>query len=155
MKDGRVSSVPVLQLSQLNILINALRPRQNGCYFPDNNFTCIFLNENVWILLNISLHFVPKVRINNISALVQIMAWRQPGDKSLSELMVVSLLMHICVIQPHWVNKTHTYKSLLYVEWCNTIFWSLDFKNYAKLSGTILQLAFTVYRWGPPERTLI
>ena len=29
---------------------NTLRPRQNGCHFPDNIFKCIFLNENVWIL---------------------------------------------------------------------------------------------------------
>ena len=32
------------------------------------------------------------------------MAWRRPGDRSLSELMVVSLLTHICVIRPQWVN---------------------------------------------------
>ena len=29
--------------------------------------------------------FVSKVPINNIPALVQIMAWRRPGDKPLSE----------------------------------------------------------------------
>ena len=44
----------------------------------------------------ISLKFVPKIRINNIPALVQIMAWRRPGGKPLSELMMVSLLTHIC-----------------------------------------------------------
>ena len=42
--------------------------------------------------------------INDISALVQIMAWRRPGDKPLSEPMVVNLLTHICVTQPQWVN---------------------------------------------------
>ena len=50
-----------------------------------------FLNENVWISITISLKFVPKVRINNISALVQILAWRLPGNKPLSEPMVVDL----------------------------------------------------------------
>ena len=35
--------------------------------------------------------FVPKGPINNIPAMVQIMAWRRPGDKPLSEPMVVSL----------------------------------------------------------------
>ena len=65
--------------------VNTLRLRQNGHYFADNIFKCIFLNENVWILLKISLKVVPKVRINNIPALVQIMAWRQPGEKPLSE----------------------------------------------------------------------
>ena len=43
----------------------------------DDFFKCIFLNENVWISISISLKFVPEVRINNIPALLQIMAWRQ------------------------------------------------------------------------------
>ena len=76
------------------------RPRQNGRNFPDDIFKRIFLNENVWILFNISLRFVPKVRVNNIPALVQIMAWRRPGDKPSSEPMVIQLLRHICVTRP-------------------------------------------------------
>ena len=60
---------------------NTLRPRQNGRRFPDDIFKCIFLNENARISIKISLKFVPKGPINNIPALVQIMAWRQPGDK--------------------------------------------------------------------------
>ena len=51
-----------------------------------------------------SLKFVPKGTINNIPALVQIMAWRRPGDKPLSETMLVSLLTHICVTRPQWVK---------------------------------------------------
>ena len=39
-------------------------------------FQCIFLNENVWILIKISLKFVPEGPINSIQALAQIMAWR-------------------------------------------------------------------------------
>ena len=65
---------------------------------------CIFLNANVWISINISLKFVPKDPNNNIPTLVQVMAWRRPGDKPLSEPMVVSLLTHICVTRPQWVN---------------------------------------------------
>ena len=57
-----------------------------------------------WIPTKISLKFVPKSPINSIPALVQIMAWRRPGDKPLSELMMVSLLTHICVARPQWVN---------------------------------------------------
>ena len=34
-------------------------------------------------------------RINSISVFVQIMAWRRPGDKPLSEPMVVILLTHL------------------------------------------------------------
>ena len=54
--------------------------------------------------LKISLKFVPKVRISNIPTLVQIVAWRRPGDKPLSEPMLVILLTHICVARPQWVN---------------------------------------------------
>ena len=32
------------------------------------------------------------------------MAWRRPGDKPLSEPTMVSLLTHICVTRPQWVN---------------------------------------------------
>ena len=59
------------------------------------NFKCFSLNENGWILIKISLKFVPKGPINNIPALVQIMAWRRPGAEPLSEAMMVSLSMHI------------------------------------------------------------
>ena len=83
---------------------NTLRPRQNGRHFADDVFKCIFLNENVWILLKISLKFIPKSPINNIPSFIQIMAWRRPGDKSLSEPIMVSLLTHICVARPQWVK---------------------------------------------------
>ena len=87
-------------------IINTLRPRQNVRRFAEDTFKRIFLNENVWKSIKISLKFVPKVPINNIPALVQIMAWRRPGDKPLSEPMVVSLPTHICVARPQWVNET-------------------------------------------------
>ena len=86
-----------------NLPIITLRPRQNGRHFADDTFKRIFLNENVRISIKISLKFVPKCPINNIPALVQIMAWRRPGDKPLSEPMMIRLLTHICVTQPQWV----------------------------------------------------
>ena len=88
--------------------INILRPRQNGRHFADDIFKCIFLYENVLNPINISLKFVPKGPINNIPALVQIMAWRRPGDKPLSEPMMVSLTTHICVTRPQWVKLEMT-----------------------------------------------
>ena len=91
--------------------INTLKPRQNCGHFTDDIFKCIFLNENVWILQNISLQFISKVRINNIPAMVQIMVWCQPGDKSLSETMMVSLLTHICVTQPQSVKNKILFNS--------------------------------------------
>ena len=83
---------------------NTLRPRQNGRRFADDTFKRIFLNENVRISIKVSLKFVPNGPINNIPALVQIMACRRPGDKPLSELMMASLRTHICVTRLQWVN---------------------------------------------------
>ena len=83
---------------------NTLRPRQNGRHSADDIITCIFLNKNIWILIKISLKFVPKGPINNIPALVQIMAWHRPGDKPLFDQMLVSLLTHMCVTRPQWVK---------------------------------------------------
>ena len=72
-------------------------------------FQMIYWNVFPWmkmlsISIKISMKFVPEGLINNIPALVQIMAWRRPGDKPLSELMMISLLMQICVIRPPWVS---------------------------------------------------
>ena len=86
------------------VMFNSLRLRQNCRLFVDDIFKCIFLNENVWISLKISLKSVPKVRINCIPALVQVMAWRRPGGKPLSEPMMFSLLTHICVTRPQRVK---------------------------------------------------
>ena len=91
------------------LLGNTLRPSQNGRYFADDIFKCIFLNENACTSLMISLKFVPKVRINNIPVLVQIVALCRPGDKPLSEPMMVSLLTHICVTRPQWVNMINVF----------------------------------------------
>ena len=96
-------SIQLRALTQ-EVLINTLRSRQNGCHFADDILTYIFLNENVWIPIEISLKFVPKDPINNITALVQIMAWHRPGHKPLSEPVMVNLLTHICVTRPQWVN---------------------------------------------------
>ena len=96
--------LPHLQLNPLgHLLINRLRLRQNGRHFKDAIFKCIFLTENVWILINISLKFVPEGRINNIAALVQIMAWCWPGNKSLSEPIMYSLLnvLHLMCFENH------------------------------------------------------
>ena len=91
---------------------STLRPRQNGRQFPDIIFKWIFLNENAWILINISLKFVPRGPINNIPTLVQVMASRRPGDKPLSETMIVRLPTHICVTRTKWVNTWKWWKIL-------------------------------------------
>ena len=84
-------------LESADNMFNTWRPRQNGRHFEDDIFKCIFLNENVWTLIKMSLNFVPKGSINNFLSLVQIMAWHWPGDKPLSEAMMVRLTMHLCI----------------------------------------------------------
>ena len=103
---------------------NTLRPRQNGRHFADDTFIPIFLNENIRISIKISLKFVPEVPINNIPALVQIMAcrlvganrnqwwsvyWRIYASLGLNELTSHGglLVTHICVseVGDHWLWK--------------------------------------------------
>ena len=87
---------------------NTLRPRQNGSHFADEIFRCIFLNQIVWFSIKISLKFVPKGPINNIPALVQITTLHKPGDKPLSEPIMVRLPTHIYVTRHQWVNTAWT-----------------------------------------------
>ena len=69
---------------------------------------CIVLNENILGSIDISLKFVAKrqinnQQINNIPALIQIMAWRRPGDKPLSEPMMECLVTYICMTRTQGV----------------------------------------------------
>ena len=65
------------------------------------------------------------------------MAWRRPGDKPLSEPMMASLLTHICVTRPQWVNK-------------NTI----DIATYKLIISSgilpLVQLDICILRWLSP-----
>ena len=65
----------------LLIQLNPLKPGQNGRRFPDHILKCIFLNENIWFSIKISLKFVSKGPNNYISAL--------------SEQMMVNLMTHM------------------------------------------------------------
>ena len=94
--------------------INTLRPRRNRRHFADDIFKCILLNENVLNSIKISLKFFPKGPINNNKALVQIMAWRRPGDKPLSEPRMESLLMHICVTRLNELTQWNRTKWLAF-----------------------------------------
>ena len=115
-----------LSVSSAKWWFNTLRPRQNGRDFSDDIFRRFFLNKNIWIPIKISLKFVPKGSINNIPALVQIMAWRRPGDKPLSEPMMVNLPTHICVTRPQWVK--HAFIAL----------WIIGLPNFQYLLAALL-----------------
>ena len=92
--------------------VYALRPRKNGRHFPEDILKWIFLNENAWLSIIISLKVVPKGPINTIPALVQIMAWRRIGDKPLSEPMSTYSPTHICVSRPWWVKCWNLFQCL-------------------------------------------
>ena len=66
-----------------------MKLKQNGCHFTDNTFKCIFLNENFWILNEVSLKYDLLGLIDNMATFVQIMAWHQAGTKPLSEPVLV------------------------------------------------------------------
>ena len=55
--------------------------------------------------------FVPKVQINNISALVQIMAWPHPGNKPLSEAMLAcytdTYMRHLAPVSESVKDRMH------------------------------------------------
>ena len=80
-----------------------MRPIRDGSHVPDNILKWIFLNAILWISMKISLKFVPRVRINNIQPLAQLMALRRVG-KPLSEPMMGSLLTHIYVPRSQWTK---------------------------------------------------
>ena len=56
----------------------------NFAPFTHNIFRYMFLKE-FFILIQISLKFVPKVPIDNKSLLVHVMAWFQAGDEPFPE----------------------------------------------------------------------
>ena len=79
--------------------------------------------------------FVPyDGSINNIPTLVQIMAWRRPGDKPLSEPMMVTLSTHICITRPQWV-KSIVFLALL----------AICLNGYLLIYGIVHRKIFLVY----------
>ena len=95
-------NINVNQVQYLNMLINTLRPRQNGRHFADDIFKFTFLEENTPISINISLKFVPGDRINNIPALVQIMAKR---DQATSHYLNQRWKVHWCIYASLGLNE--------------------------------------------------
>ena len=106
--------------------VNTLQLRQNGCYFADGIFKCIFLNKNNRISNTIWLQNVLYGLIGNMSALVYRQAISEPmttqfidayidglvQDCANSSVVAMRLLQSctkpsICVTWPHWVNFCH------------------------------------------------
>ena len=79
-----------LLTQNMSFTVNSSPPgKKMAAILADDIFKRIFLNENVRILIKISLGFVPNGLIDNNRALVQVMAWRRAGDKPLPEPMLI------------------------------------------------------------------
>ena len=65
--------------------------------FSGRNFQMHFLEWKCMNFFENFIEFFSNGPINNSPVLVFIMSWRRPGDKPLSEPMMILLLTHICV----------------------------------------------------------
>ena len=81
-------------------------------------FQCIFLIENFLILNEISLKYIPYGLVDNMAALVQIMAWRRTGDRPLSEPMLV------CFIDAYIRHSTSMSQSAVTSHNCSVFRWT-------------------------------
>ena len=110
-------------------------PWQNGRHFADAIFWCIFVNEKFYVLIKISVKFVPTCPIYNNTAFSHIIAWRRIGDKPLSELMLTRFTdAYICDTRGRWVKKPLSNHQLIGSLCC------LAAKNYTCLVLTIATL---------------
>ena len=75
--------------SILNVLNQRIEADTKWRPFKDDIFKFRLWNENNWNTIKLSLKFIPKSPIGNMSALVQVMAWHRTGDdKPISEPMM-------------------------------------------------------------------
>ena len=81
--------------------LNIFMLRQNSDHLGDNIFTCIFLNENIWNLIQISLRYVLKRPIDNKSALLSGMGL-VPLDNKLLPCGLKSMMPYE-ITGPQWV----------------------------------------------------
>ena len=70
------------------LLLTHLPLDKMAAILADNIFKCIIMNLKLHILNRISLKFATKGPIDNKTVLVQVLVWRQTGDKSLPEPML-------------------------------------------------------------------
>ena len=82
--------------------------RQLGGKIADDIFKRIFVNENDWMSIKISLKFIPKCAIDNKSALVQVMAWHRQATSHYLNQCWPSSVTHICGTRGRWVNTMNT-----------------------------------------------
>ena len=95
--------------------LDTLTPQQNSWHFSNAIFECFSVNESYGILIQISLKFISRCPIVNMSPLVQVMACQRIGDKPLPEQMRPNLWHH-------WVMGAHkSLRTCLLNQWTNII----------------------------------
>ena len=77
------------------------------------------MNEKLGILIQISVQFFSKGLIDNIEALVQVMAWRRTGDKPVPEPVLIQFTDAYMRHKGRWVNISNHKQNILYTPWCN------------------------------------
>ena len=99
-----------------------------------------------------SLKIASKGPINNVQALIKMMAWRRPCGKPLSEAMIVSLLIYSCVTQPEWVKREH---SMIISAECAPIAYSTitDIMNNVPINWRLYPDHTNVELWRDVKRT--
>ena len=113
------------------MLFNNFRPEKNGLHFADDIFKCQFLKEKFYILIQFSLKFVPNSPTDNMSVLVQVVAWCKTDNKLLPKNCWLRSLMPFGVTRPQWVKpKQHLTQvaSCLQAKTMKTVHWHSTMK---------------------------
>ena len=117
--------------------LNSSPPRQFGGKIADDIFKCIFVNENDWISIKISLKFIPKSPIDNKSVLDQVMAWRRQAPSHYLNQCWPSFLTHICGTRGRWVKSWWPAKTMQHHRTWSTLSHKMAYRlfNTKALSG--------------------
>ena len=93
----RIESLQRKPWVKIHLLIHRSRDKMAANFLTFSN---VFSWTKTYMYkCRVRFHWSLFLRSNNIPALVQIMAWPRPGDKPLSEPMMISLVTHICVMR--------------------------------------------------------
>ena len=83
---------------------NTLRPAKNGCNFVDDIFKCIFFNEKMCNVIQISFKFNLPGPIHNKLGFIYVMGWHQTGNKLLTEPMLTKNAWMYGITRPQCVK---------------------------------------------------
>ena len=119
------SFMRALSVVPLPEVVNSSPAEQKGHHFADDNFKRIFVNEMFFISMWISMKLVSKGPIHDIPALVQIMAWRRPGDKPLSEPMLAQFTNAYMRHKGGWISSLGPWNCMSFRKYANCQFSNL------------------------------